>query len=354
MRLLPPLVFAACAPSVDVKATDNGAGSSTGDGHQTAVLATVSEDYATGAVATVSLDDWTVTDTLFDTSGDPAVVAAGDWVFQLDRFSHNTVRTYAPGQWSAPVAEWSLPNAANPHAVAMCDELAVLTEYDTDQLSVWDPEGGLLQGSVDLSGIADADGIPEVSTAVEAASGRLYLGAHHFDRNNSWEPVGGALVEVDCESRAVTNSWALPTPDVHPHSGGEGLLVTSRDGSVRRLDPTTGSLSDNLLTEPAPGDIVGFAAFAERAVLITSDDEAYAVHCADLETGALTLIEARDNFLIAAEANDRGEVWVAARTHWSDPGGATGTLVYDAESCAILTDDGPIQTLLAPYSITFY
>jgi hypothetical protein len=348
------LFLPACAPSVEVKSPEPGGGSSTGDGHQTAVLATVSEDYATGAVATVSLDDWAVTDTLFDTSGDPAVVAAGDWVFQLDRFSHNTVRTYAPGQWAAPVAEWSLPSAANPHDVAICGGEAVLTEYDTDQLSVWDPDRGLLLGTVDLSGVADSDGIPEASTAVVGANGRLYLGAHHFDRDNSWEPVGGALVEVDCEARAVTQHWELPTPDVHPHPGGEGLLVTARDGSVRRFDPQAGTLSDNLLAEPAPGDIVGFAAFAGRAVLITSDDEDYAVHCADLTTGALSLIEARDNFLISAQANDRGEVWVAARTHWSDPGGAIGTLVYDAESCSALTEDGPIQTLLAPYSIAFY
>ncbi len=350
-----PLLLVACAPSVDEKRSAVPTGGSSGTGQGVAVLATVSDDYATGALATVQLDDWSVTDTIVDISGDPAVDHAGDWVFQLDRYGHDTVRAYRPGAWGAPEAEWALADGANPHAVAWCDGAAFITEYDAPGIGVWDPARGLVQGRVDLSEHADGDGIPEASSAVVGANGRLYVGAHHFDRDDGWSEAGGAVLEIDCAARAVTASWAVPTPDVFAHPGADTLLVASRDGSLRTLDPATGTLSASLLDRPLPGNVSALAAWGEHAVAVLADaDYAYSVHCVSLDDGSHTPIESRANFLTAAEANDRGEVWIAARLHWDDPGGATGTLVYDAETCASLTGPDLIQTLLAPYSIAFF
>lgn len=353
--VLSALFIGGCAPSVPEKRASAPTGESSGDGQQHALVATVSEDYATGALATVRLDDWAVDDTLVDVSGDPAVFFVGGTIYQLDRYLNDTVRTYAPGEYGAPEHEWALEEGANPHTVAWCDGLAVVVAYGRDQLTMWD--NGLLQGTVDLSDYADADGIPEVSTAVVGDNGRLYLGAHQFDRDDGWSEAGGLVLEVDCAARAVTQSWDVPTPDVYANPGQPGtVLVAGRDDGIRTLDVETGTLSAPVVApEAIPGTVSAMAAWGDHAVIALFDeDDHYSVHCATLGDGTVELIEARTNFLTTAVANDRGEVWVSARTHWADPTGETGTLVYDADRCASLTTQGAIPTLLAPFGITFY
>ncbi len=349
-----PLLFAvACAPKVDETAL---VATGTPGASDAAVLATVSEDYSVGALATVDLETWAVADTLTDISGDPAVVVSGGYVFQLDRFGYDTVRVYTPGAFSEPIAEFALEDLANPHDVVVCDGLAFLSAYGGAELAVHDPRTGHREGGVDLSAFDDGDGSPEPSRLVLAPNGKVYAGLHQFDQGKGWVATGGTIVEVDCATRAVTNSWAAPTPDVYDNPGApSNVLVHSASTGFYLLDTDSGALSDLLLADATIGASVdGVAAWGDGAVVTTFDDAyGYAVGCVDLTAWTYAEAERSPNYLTGIAANDRGEVWIGARTHWATPGAPNGALVYDGASCEARTD-APITTLLAPFSVAFY
>ena len=85
-----------------------------GAGDTVAVLATVADDFSLGALATVNLQTWNISDGLAPISGDPVVVAAGQWLVQLNRYNYDTVRLYQPSAWLQPLWEVSLADGANP------------------------------------------------------------------------------------------------------------------------------------------------------------------------------------------------------------------------------------------------
>jgi len=356
------LALGACTPEAEVDKVPGAAApdSDTGESvhtQTTAVLATVSDDYAVGALATIDLTDWTITDTITDLSGDAGVVAAGDRVFQLNRYGHDTVRVYAPGEWSAPTAELALEDLANPHDVDRCGDAVVISQYGVDQLVVVDPDSGLVSGSVDLSGHSDADGIPEASTMVKAGNGRLYVGLHHFDRDNAWETAGGAVVEVDCDSRQVTDVWEVAVPDLYTWPADDTLvLVYEKSVGLRFIDTISGELGALIFsTELLGGEVVGLAAHEDRAVVALADPDTsvYRIACLDLTTAEVVTRESVASYLPHVAGNARGEAWVSARVHWSDPHAPAGTRVFDIGTCTERTSS-PLQTLLAPAHIAFY
>ncbi len=404
MMKLTPLILltlAACAPKVDVAdtadpagdtgttdggatdggatdggATDGGAtdggstGGTTGGGTtggtapgaelSTAVLATVAEDYSVGALATVDLDTWSVSDSIVDISGDPVVVYSGGYLFQINRYTYDNIRVYEPGQWEAPLTEFALVDLANPHDVEVCDGLAFITQYGEPSLAVYDHETGLLAGSVDLSSYDDGDGTPEASTMVKAANGMLYAGLQRLDRNGGWVSQGGAVVEIDCASKQVTRSWdfsgSVSVYDYAPDSSRIVVYDGGDDAGLWLLDTATGELSEQKLSDMTVGaSIGGFASYGDSAVVITSDDDYnYGIGCVDLSDWSYTPAEAVDNYLAGVVANARGEAWISARTHWANPAAANGAIVYDIAACSSLTAGDPLATTLAPFSIAFY
>ena len=363
LQLLLPLLLSACVPEAEVKNTpshvpdtDTAEGTDTPEGLSTAVVSTISEDYAVGALATVGLSDWHITDEIVDLTGDTVLRTSGDRVFALHRFTYDTVRIYQPGDWSAPEVEVALADGANPHDVEMCGGLAFITQYGRDDIAVIDPDTGILVGAVDLSSLADSDGIPEVSTMVQGAPGTLYVGAHNFDRNADWVSAGGGVAEIDCESQAVTHTWSFETADVYidPEDTDHLYVYATGDG-LYRLDTTTREPAFLVSEDDLGAAVVGLAASAGQAVVTTTDDAyAYGVGCIALDTGAFDPIEAVDNYLISIDANSAGEAWVSARSHWSNPAAPNGLLVYDIPTCSARTTTGPLSTVLAPFSVAFY
>ena len=357
--LLGTVLIGGCTTKDTANSDDTGNGSDYAGGpHTTAVLATVAGDYSVGALATIDLDNWTITDTITDISGDPGVTASGSHLFQINRYSHDNVRTYRPGAWGEPVSEFALTDLANPQNVTVCEDLAFITQYGLDTVAVYNHQTGLLAGGVDLSAFDDGDGTPEASTMVQASNGKLYVGLEQFDRDNGWTNVGGAVVEIDCASQSVTNSWdTAVSTSVHRYEPDQTQVAVLTTGEgLRLLDTETGTLSDLLLREEdMVGSIVGFAASGEQAIVSTVDsDSTYGIGCITLSDWSYTAVEQTSHYLIDLQGNDRGEAWITARPHWSSPEGAHGTIVYDIESCSSRTGNSMLETTLAPYSITFY
>jgi hypothetical protein len=325
-----------------------------------AVIATVADDFSVGALATVGLDDWRVDDTLAPISGDPAVAVDDGLVVQLNRYNYDTVRVYAPGEWTTPRIEFALADGANPHDAEVCGGALWISQYGSAQLPAYDTTSGLLIGAVDLAAFADADGLPETSDLVEI-DGVIYAALHRLDRDAGWTGDAGAIVAIDCATRAIVDSWETGISPSISALGHDRLLVRtglygSLDGAVRILDPADGAPSQAILTEEDHGeDITAVLAHGDTAIVLSADDNwRYTIGCLDLQTGAYAAAETTPAYLLSAAVNERGEAWIAARAGWADPPVEGGIIVYDIPACASLVRADWIPTLLAPFSIGFY
>ena len=309
-----------------------------------------------GALATVSLDSRSVTDEIVDIASDPVVVSSGGYVFQINRLSYDNIRVYEPGQWSAPITEFALPDLANPHDAEVCDGKAFITQYGRNDIAIYDHTSGLLAGVVDLSAYDDGDGTPEASHMVKASNGKLYVSYQNLDRDNSWVSVGGGVVEIDCASQSITNQWDFASPAVYTHAPDESkVVVYEQDVGLHVLDTNTGSASLVLDEASVGGSVIGYTAHEGGAVVAISDASYnYGIGCIDLGDWSYSLAEMVDNYIPSMSGNSRGEAWISARSHWSNPASANGVIIYDVPSCSSLTSGSPVSTVLAPSSITFY
>ncbi|HCH65196.1 MAG TPA: hypothetical protein DFR83_20495, partial [Deltaproteobacteria bacterium] len=322
----------------------------------TAVMATVSEDYAVGVLATASLDSWSVTDEIVDISSDPVVVSSGGFLFQINRLSYDTIRVYTPGDWSAPLTEFALADLANPHDVEVCNDKAFITQYGRNDIAIYDHTTGILAGVVDLSAYDDGDGTPEASHMVQAANGKLYVAYQNLDRNDGWASVGGGVVEIDCNSQAISNQWDFANPAVFDHAPDTSKVVVYESGvGLHVLDTEAGTASLVLDEASVGAGIIGYTAHETGAVVGISDSSYnYGIGCIDLSDWSYSLAEMVNNYVPSVDGNNRGEAWISARSHWSNPAAENGVIVYDVDSCSALTTEGPVSTVLAPSSIAFY
>ena len=321
----------------------------------TAVLATVSDDYAVGVLATAALDGRSITDEIVDISSDPVVVYTGGYLFQINRLGYDNIRVYEPGSWATPQIEFALPDNANPHDVEVCAGKAFVTQYGRDQIAIYDHTSGILAGSVDMSAYSDGDGRPEASRIVKATGETLYVAYENLDRDAGWSSAGGGVVEIDCDSQSITNQWDFASPWIFPHAPDPSkVVVYEHEVGIHLLDTVSGTSSLMLDTADIGGAVIGYAAHGSGAVIGISDPAYnYSIGCIDTGDWSYSLAEVVDNYVPGLIGNDRGEAWISARSHWSNPAAANGAIVYDIERCSPLTTT-PVSTVLAPSSIAFY
>lgn len=362
--LVAPLLVA-CVDKTDDSSADSDSGLPLAT--PTAVIATVDTTYSVGALATVTVEGWEISDSLATVSADPKVVATGSYIVQLNRGTDNNVRVYEPGSFSEPLVEFSTGDGSNPHDAALCGSVLFVSMYGGTTLGVYDPTNGNAVATVDLSPYDDGDGYPEASDLVVIGE-KLYVALQQLDQNNGWVANGGMVAEVDCAERTVTDAWEVgASPDLFNNPVNPDTLIVRTGtyfdetgafdftGGLATFDPGTGASAAFLEEADLAGNITGFASTAAgKAVVLTTDETwAYQIRCLDMVTGAATLAESVPQYLSGVVANERGEAWIAARTSWAstDPG---GVLVYDMTACSSVTQDDWITLTLEPYSIAFY
>jgi hypothetical protein len=363
-----PLILWACVPRVSPKnpesptpaSLDSGDISTLGSVQTKAILATVADDYSLGTLATVDLDTWSTRDTLSPISGDPAVVADGGYIIQLNRYNYDTVRVYHPGDWDAPVLEFALADGANPQDADVCGGALWISQYGLPRLVAHDLDSGFLLGAVDLSALADGDGIPEASSMVEV-DGVLYVSLQRLDRDNGWTGNTGTIVALDCTTKEVVQQWSTgPSPSIVPFNDGQMLVHTglygALDGGVQLFDPIDGLADSVVLSESEIGqDITAVLAHGEHAVVLSAgSDWNYTIGCLDMNTGEYAVAEQTGGYLASGSVNDRGEAWIAARQGYADPDVPGGIIVYRIDDCVSLVGADWIPTVLAPFSIGFF
>ena len=189
MRFLFAFLMIACSGSDFTADTGEDSGE-VSTSTPTAVL--ITSDYQVGALATMDLDTRTVTDTLTTIHSDAAVSSGEDWVFQINRLGMDSIRVYEPGQWAAPLVEFSTGDSSNPHGAVLCNDQLVVSLYAESHLGVFEPLTGIQTNSVDLSPWADDDGSPEASSMI--LLGRSALVA--LQQFSNWVSTSGTIVQL--------------------------------------------------------------------------------------------------------------------------------------------------------------
>ncbi len=339
-----------------------------GPDYSTAVLTTVSDDYASGVLATVNLDTWAITDNIVTTPTDNGVVAEDGKVYILGRYGYDYVRVYDQGSYAAPIAEFSVGDYANPADVALCGGKLYVSLYGSSSLNTYDPSTYLLNGAVDLSGYADADGIPEVYGMVERGN-TLYVALQQLDSTTyPWMPAGGMVAAIDCATGTVNQTWnGLANVSLHEWPGHDAMLArtgvyfnadysVALDGGVQVLDPATG-LGNALLSESVLGENIADLVMVDDVhgfVLTVDAASTYTAWCWNVETSETVELYSTTSYLQGVDADDKGNAWVVARQSWADPASQGGIVTVDAVACTPGTETWHQDFTFAPYALAFF
>jgi len=354
IRLLPGLLLAAC--------TADGAeecGQAPGQGHTTLVVSTLTARFDAGTLSLVDLDDLSVCDSVATATSDSVVATSPQGqVIDVGRLGHDRLRIYQAPAWSAPVAEFSVERGSNPQDVVRCGGVWWVSRLGRAELAAYDDVGQQV-AAIDLSPWADADGLPEAADLVSDGS-TLDLALQRLDRSTPrWDPSGpGSVLRIDCDSQQVLDQGQAPANPGLTGAGHDRYLF-GQEGVSRWHASTEGTTE--WVDSPEP---VTAAAFTEPGygVLISADAAGwYRVRCVDPQ-GQLTDLLATQAYLSAAQATDRGNVWIAARLGYADaeqtptdlpiePGPEAELWRVDPVACAVTDRVAPD---LPPFALAVY
>ena len=148
-------------------------------------------------------------------------------VYVVNRLGQDNILVLDVDDLQSPVAQFSVGNGTNPQDIEIVNPgKAYVSRYKSTDLLIVDPQSGAELGTIDLSGFADADGLPEMSAMVTVGS-RVYVAVQRLDRDGDWGPVDVSyLVVIDTSTDEVV--------DVDPSTEGvQGIaLAAPNPGSV--------------------------------------------------------------------------------------------------------------------------
>lgn len=228
-------IAVACAPESDVGAGDDG----NLDSSKTRVVVTTT-DFATGAISVVVPDERRVVRDVALASTDAIPFTHDGLVYVVNRFMYDYVDVYDPEDGWRLLAEHPVAAgatvSANPHGVAFVDDgRAFVSAYGGGDVQVHDfdaPSGESLLTRVDLSALADEDGVAEPSVIVGHGD-EVWVMLSRIVRTRGWEPYGDEqLLRIDAASgRATLDDLDPDTPGV------QGISIPGVGIRQARSDP---------------------------------------------------------------------------------------------------------------------
>jgi hypothetical protein len=348
---------------------------------KTAVVATTAPDYSSGAHAVVPVTPEngtrTATVNLAPTVSDITVSAFGSSFFRIERFMADNVTRFEIEDPATPVWQYSTLDpgetvTGNPYDLVFVDETrALLLRFGKAAAWFVDPSASdgadFKIGEVDLSALADEDGIPEMAGGV-LVDDRIYIILQRQDRNAGFVPGIGYVAVVDAATGSLVDPGianpegipGIPLPARNPQTirylpenhtiyiacngpfPGFGPAELEYTGGIATLDPDThatrllvddgdadfhpyGTISTLAVLSPEKGYFVGFDGFG--------DNNLYAFHP---ETGAVAGPVApslQGKNLAALAVGPDGMLWVGdatdARIALVDPNTDTVTETVD-------------------------
>ncbi|MFQ5510981.1 MAG: T9SS type A sorting domain-containing protein [Candidatus Krumholzibacteriia bacterium] len=159
------------------------------------------------------------------------------FLYVVNRFGGDNIQILDPSNGFATVRQISVGNGSDPHDVwVVGPNKAYVPRYNETGLWIVDPSTGAHTGTIDMSGLADADGIPEMDQLARVGD-RVFVTIQRLDRNAFFTPVGTSFV-------AVIDATADTLVDVDGSApGAQSILLSGTDPfSSIQLDPYTGRL----------------------------------------------------------------------------------------------------------------
>lgn len=324
------------------------------------VASTPTDRFDGGTLTVVDRETLEVCDGVVTATPDSVLRAVGDRIIQVDRLGQDRLSWLDPAAWGRPEREFSTGAGTNPHDVVSCGEGWLVSLYERDGLALFDDEGRTLR-TIELSDLADADGIPEASDLVSLDEGRALVALQRLDRGDAFAPTSeGALAVVDCVRGEVETSWPAP-PNVSLSQASDGtLLAFGEDGTLREVDRSTGPAAPWITLDRAPSSAARTS--EGYAVVITRDaDLWHRLSCVD-PTGEVTPLRTTDAYLPDVKIDEDGMAWVAVRPGWRAAGDdipdepvvlspPVGLWRVDPVECAVIDE---IPTALGPYDLALY
>lgn len=256
-------------------------------------IAVATSDNTQGNCDVIAMDPpWTVSQNL-ETAGIRAraryfydrlylVNSFEDEIQVIDPESFDTIRTLRLGRDTAPE-----------DILVASPDRAYVTLYNSTELAIIDPQNGAPRGTVDLSGFADPDGLPEMSMLARDGS-RLFIQIQRLDRlsNNPVPPSLLAVLDLETETlvdvdpgtpgvQGIQLVGTIPSFRMHVDWRARRLFVSAPGprldtfGGIEEIDlDQLVSLGFILSEETVSADLGGF--------VMTSADAGYALSHTDI------------------------------------------------------------------------
>ncbi|MFP4387966.1 MAG: YncE family protein [Desulfococcaceae bacterium] len=348
-------------------------------GAKTAVVATTAADFSSGAHATIAVEpengQRAVQTDLAPTISDITVAAFGTSFYRIERFMADNVTKFEIDAPATPAWQYSTLDAGetvsgNPYGMVFVDEnRALLLRFGKAAAWFVDPtpadEAGFKIGEVDLSPLADADGVPEMAGGATVGD-RIFVILQRQDRDAGFIPGEAYVAVVDAAAGTlidpgVTAAPGIPLPARNPQriqyvpendtiyiacNGpfvGFGPPELDYTGGIVTINPNT--FETNLLVDDGDADNHPYGTISNLAVL--SPEKGYFIgfndfgdnnlYAFDPVTGAVTgpvapSLQAKNLATLAAGPD--GFLWVGnatdAQVALVDP--ATDTVVETVDT----------------------
>ena len=329
-------------------------------------------DYSSGSFSSLDLATNTATNDHLTIHSDAAVRTYRDKVYIINRLGQDNVLVLDQSDLKTPLTQYSTGNGSNPHDMTfVSEEKAYISRYGQTQVLIVNPVTGDSLGAVDLSGFADADGLPEVSQ-LALYGNHLFAACQRLDRDNGWVPSDVSVI-------AVVDVLTDQVVDVDANTAGvQGIVMAGKNpaGAVQRGNKwflsavnTFGDLTDggieviDLANLRSEGVVLGEEILGGNlsSLAMVSDDEGYVVV---LDASFANIVKRFGLGMQSVSAGLSGlsggfvpsvgvfggRLYVLDRGSFADPTSA-GVRVYDVKTDALVA--GPINTGLPPSTIAF-
>jgi hypothetical protein len=329
----------------------------------------VGTNFPEAAWATIGLDSPRVVDPVSSARllyNDPVPRVFGDHVYIVNRFLGDSIQALDPSQGFATVWQCSTGSGTNPQDFLVHGDRAYVSALGGPDLLVVNPNpspdcSDFLIDQIDLSSLADADGIPEMSQ-MALVNGRLYV---ELQRLQNFAPaLPGAIAVIDTATDELVGSITLSGEDPFALTKGipviDGQLVVGEvgefgvaDGGIERVDLDTGTAQGFFIGEgELGGDLNDFVLVSDHLgyaiVAQGPPDFATALVAFDPAAGqVLRTVLPSVQYIADIELDNRGELYVLDRT-FEHP----GVRVFRARDGVELTS-APLDIGLPPLEVVF-
>ncbi len=337
-------------------------------------LFVVTTDYETGGYAVFKPGGTAVQKSVGTVFQDAVARSFGNRIYVVERWHGDNILVLDRSDVSEPVLQFSVGSGTNPHDFLLLSSTkAYVTLYERAEMLIVDPSAGRITGTIDLSGFADSDGIPEMDLMVRC-HGRVFVSLQRLDRNALFQPSGRSCIAViDPEADTVIDAQpdqpgvqgidlSFTNPVDMQYVGaadalivaGAGSFYSAGDGGLERVDPEALSSDGTVMTEQELGGQLGGAL---GTLSMVGDTEGYAiVMTEDWAASQVVRFNLRDRSAKTIHAPGNGFVHADVRVH----GGrlyicdrsmrSPGVRVFDTATDREITEE-PIDTGLPPFCL---